>query len=391
MIKKAQIKFISLTMSILLGMFGVLFLTTAMILRADREKNIENVLDDTVNNYVYLNDNNVYKSFLVKVAFNPATNKNENVILCIDENSFSLTDAERIINLAIESNYSKGKIGVYCYKNYTINHTIFIAVTDSTNFSLSYSSALLKTFIAISISFFILFIIVYALSFRIFKPVKEAFLSQKRFISNASHELKTPLAIISANADVLKDDDNSQWVDNIKSQTTRMTGLVDDMLSLAKMDEGTTKLKIEKFSLSDEILNASLPFDALAFEKKKRLMISVLPNVNYVGDKACVNQLVNILLDNAIKHADEQGDIVLELKKEKNKNVLTVFNTGSDVPNEQSNKVFERFFRADSSRSRETGGSGLGLSIAKSIADMNKWKIQAISIKGESMTIIVTF
>ena len=180
MIKKAQIKFISLTMSILLAMFGVLFLTTAMILRANKEKNIENVLDDTVKNYAFFNDTNVYKSFLVKVAFNPATNKNENVILCIDENSFSLDNAQRIINLAIESNYSKGKIGVYCYKNYTINHTTFIAVTDSTNFSLSYSSALVKTSIAISISFFILFIIVYVLSFRIFKPVKEAFLSKKR-------------------------------------------------------------------------------------------------------------------------------------------------------------------------------------------------------------------
>ncbi len=392
MIKKAQIRFICLTMSILLGVFGVLFLTTTMILHAERENNIENTLDDTVKNYFYLKDNsNAYKSFLVKVTFNPESNKNENIILCIDKNSFTEQEAERIISSAVENNYSKGKIGMYCYKNYVVNHTTLIAVTDSTNFSLSYSSSLLKSFIALSITFFILFFIVYAVSFKIFKPVKDAFNSQKQFISNASHELKTPLAIISANADVIKQDDNSKWLENIKSQTERMNGLVSDMLSLAKMDEGTAKLKNEKFCLSNEILNATLPFDALAFEKKKRLMVNVEPNIYYHGDKACVNQIVNILLDNAIKHADQTGEILLELKREKNKNVLTVFNTGSNVPNSESNKIFERFYRADVSRSRETGGTGLGLSIAKSLADINKWKIQAISVQGESMTIIVTF
>ncbi len=391
MIKKAQIKFVCLTMSILLGVFGVLFLTTTLISYAEREKSIEATLDTTVENYIYLNDTNVYKSALFKVTFNPATNKNENIILGIDYNVFTEEQANKLIDDAIESNYNKGKIGKFCYKNYELKHTTLIAITDSSDTYLSFSSSVLKTFLALTIAFIILFFIVYGLSFKIFKPVKDAFLSQKRFISNASHELKTPLAIISANADVLKQDSNPQWIDNIKSQTTRMSGLVNDMLSLTKIDEGITKLKIENFSLSNEVLNATLPFDALAFEKNKRLLINVQPNLNYLGDRACVNQIVNILLDNAIKHSDEQGDIFLELKKEKNKNVLTVFNTGSNVPAEQSNKVFERFYRSDSSRSRETGGSGLGLSIAKGLANMNKWKIQAISVKGESMTIIVTF
>lgn len=392
MIKKAQIRFISLTMSILLGVFGVMFLTTTMILHAEREKNIETTLDDTVKNYIYLKENSiVYKSFLVKVTFNPETNKNENIILSIDKNSFTEQEADEIIDVAVKNNFSKGKIGMYCYKNYVVNHTTLIAVTDSTNFFLSYSSSIVKSLIALSVIFVILFFIVYAVSFKIFKPVKDAFRSQKQFISNASHELKTPLSIISANADVIKEDSNSKWVENIKSQTERMSGLVSDMLSLAKMDEGTTKLKNERFSLSNEILNATLPFDALAFEKKKRLIVNIEPNIYYNGDKACVNQLVNILLDNAIKHADKTGEIFLELKREKNKNVLTVFNTGSNVPNSESNKIFERFYRADVSRSRETGGTGLGLSIAKSLSEINKWKIQAISVQGESMTIIVTF
>ncbi len=391
MIKKAQIKFICLTMSILLGVFGVLFLTTALISNASSEKNIENSLDTTVKNYLYLDDTNVYKSVLVKIFFNTDTNKYETIILGRDNKYFTEEQANRLINQAINSNYNKGKIDKYCYKNYELKHTYFLVLTDASDIYSLHSASLLKTFMALSVAFVVLFFIVYGLSFKIFKPIQDAFSSQKRFISNASHELKTPIAIISANADVLKQDNSPQWIDNIKSQTTRMDSLINDMLSLTKMEEGITKPKIENFCLSEEILNATLPFDALAFERKKRLLINVEPNIYYSGDKTFVNQIVNILLDNAIKHSDEQGEIFLELKKEKNKNVLTVFNTGSDVPMEQSNKIFERFYRSDSSRSRETGGSGLGLAIAKGIADLNKWKIQAISIKGESMTIIVTF
>ncbi|MBE7083016.1 MAG: HAMP domain-containing histidine kinase [Clostridiales bacterium] len=391
MIKKAQIKFVCLTMSILFGVFGVLFLTTTLISNAARQQNIENSLDTTVQNYLYLNDSNVYKSILVKITFDTETNKYERIIIGLDHKFFTQDQAERLVNNAIDSNYNKGKIGKICYKKYDLNHNSLLVLVDANDIYSVYSSSVLRTFLALSISFIVLFCIVYGMSYKIFKPIQDSFLSQKRFISNASHELKTPVAIISANADVLKQDSNPQWIDNIKSQTSRMSGLINDMLSLTKMDEGITKTNNENFCLSDEIVTATLPFDALAFERKKRLLINVEPDIFYHGDKACVNQIVNILLDNAIKHSDEQGEIFLELKKEKNKNVLTVFNTGSDVPTEQSHKVFERFYRSDSSRSRETGGSGLGLSIAKGIADLNKWKIRAESIQGESMTIIVTF
>ena len=120
-------------------------------------------------------------------------------------------------------------------------------------------------------------------------------------------------------------------------------------------------------------------------------MIDVQPDIIYNGNKDSVNQIVNILLDNAIKHASDKGEIFVYLHKEKGKIELSVSNTGSSIPSNQANKVFERFYRGDSSRTRETGGSGLGLSIAKGVADANKWKIFAQSIMNESMTITVIF
>ena len=232
-----------------------------------------------------------------------------------------------------------------------------------------------------------LFIFVYILSLSVFDPIKETLFKQKQFISNASHELKTPLTIISANAEVLKQNGDNQWIDNITSQTERLNLLVNDMLSLAKIDEAKEQLSILNFNLSEVVTNEALAFDALAFEKGKNLSLFIQPNLQYKGDIKSVKNIVNILLDNAVKHANTGGEIALYLKKDGNKTSLVVFNTGSDIPNSDSQKVFERFYRSDQSRSRESGGSGLGLSIAKGIADNNKWKITATSKYQESMTI----
>ena len=159
------------------------------------------------------------------------------------------------------------------------------------------------------------------------------------------------------------------------------------MLTLAKMDETTfTPLK-ESFNLSDAVTESVLPFDAVAFENGKTLLSEIESGIDYVGDRESVKKVVNILLDNAVKYSSVGGTIKVTLAK----NVLTISNTGSDIKDIDSDKIFERFFRGDASRSRDTGGSGLGLSIAKSIANANKWDIKAVSKFGESMTITICF
>lgn len=394
MIKQAQTKFICITMSILLGVFSVIFFTTGNILYNSQKFSIEQTIDGTAQS-VYLSDPNDdkfvhHKTIICKITPIPNTTDFEKTTW-FDENCFQSNQVEQFIQTILSKRFSSGKLNNVYYKMFHSQGETLIVAFDASEVKASSSATILNVALILLVIYAALFVVVLGLSFSVFKPIKNAFNKQKQFISNASHELKTPLSIISANADVIQQELDSPWVNNIKSQTNRMSVLVEDMLTLAKMDEGNSNLKTEKFNLSDEVLNASLPFDALAFEKGKTLVIDVQPDIIYNGNKESVNQIVNILLDNAIKHASDKGEIFVYLHKEKGKIELSVSNTGSSIPSNQANKVFERFYRGDSSRTRETGGSGLGLSIAKGVADANKWKIFAQSIMNESMTITVIF
>ena len=162
------------------------------------------------------------------------------------------------------------------------------------------------------------------------------------------------------------------------------------MLTLARIDEGNAKPIYEKFNLSDEVMQTALPFDAVAFEKGKTLKCEIEENLFYEGDRQGVKKILNILLDNAVKYSAESGNITVSLKKTGVKPEITVFNDGSLILENDAQKIFERFYRGDDSRSRESGGNGLGLSIAKSIAVANKWQIAAVSEFGKSMTITLT-
>lgn len=391
MIRKAQIKFICITMSILLGVFSVIFLSVYYLSYHQNDLSIEKTLEDTAASFFIAGEEGLIHSNAVIAEIKPTQNDGYVYEIWFDDTAFTNEQANRIVKTALNRVYSSGKVGNVYYKTFTGNDNITLLVaTDATEAMIYLRTTTLNAFFILFSILIILFFIVTALSKNVFKPIEDAFNKQKQFISNASHELKTPISVISANADVLlEDDQDNKWINNIKSQTSRMGVLVEDMLSLAKIDEGKVKIKTEKFNLSDEVNETALPFDAVAFEKKKELEIDILPDLIYVGDRQSVKQIVNILLDNAIKHSTDNGTVKLELKKENGKIILSVFNTGSDIPTENANKIFERFYRGDQSRSRESGGSGLGLSIAKSIADANKWKISASSSFGESMTITV--
>ena len=141
--------------------------------------------------------------------------------------------------------------------------------------------------------------------------------------------------------------------------------------------------------LREEVVNVILPFEAVVYEKKKRLVMNVEEGIRVETDRISIRKTLEILLDNAIKYSDEKGTITVTLKKHKNRTVIIVKNTGSNVPNKDSSKIFERFYRAEDSRSREFGGSGLGLAIAKNISNVNKWKIYAKSEYQHSMTITI--
>ena len=246
--------------------------------------------------------------------------------------------------------------------------------------------SLLITFIIIVC---VISVIAWLFSFWVFKPVEETLFKQRQFISDVSHELKTPVAIISANADVLKTTSKNDYVNNISSQTKRMRFLVNDLLTLSSIDEGNLSLKKEIFSASETVLKALLPFDAVAFEKGKFLKFNVDDNLFVKGVSEDLVKICEILMDNAVKYAKTETEIIVSLKKEGKKTILSIFNRGCNVRSEDKERIFERFYRADESRARNLGGSGLGLSIAKSLSKRNKWKIISNPIYQESMEITV--
>lgn len=226
-------------------------------------------------------------------------------------------------------------------------------------------------------------------------PVKEAFEKQRRFIADASHELKTPLTVINTNADVLlansEDTINEQakWLHHIKSETERMKTLTNDLLYLTEMDDARTRMMHVPFNLSEAIDSVILTMEAVIFEKDLTLDYDVEPNLTFTGSSEQMKQVAMILLDNAIKYANPNGLISVALKRHQGHIELSVTNTGPGIPAEHLGKIFDRFYRADPSRSRQNGGYGLGLAIAKSIVEQHRGKIYAKSVPNEKTTFYV--
>ena len=393
MIKTAQSKFIRLTALILLGVFIVIFATTFIITRNSTTLSVVDSLDDVV--AVYKHDVNAPPppdALYAEINVNFNTKDVTIITLKYDNSSFKNVDVRAVVkSVGLRSqSITNGNVDSFFYLIDTNQTTYKVFAIDATAKFASHQGTVFKALISLLIIYVALVLITYACSFAVFKPIIENFERQKQFISDASHELKTPLTIISASADVIKAENDSKWVDNIKEQTERMGALVTDMLSLAKLEETATLNKAE-FDLSEEVINSTLPFEAITFEHNQRIFYEVQEGIKITADKESVKKIINILMDNAVKYTSVNGKIIIKLSKNKGKTIFSVYNTGSNVPDKDSARIFERFYRADESRSREKGGSGLGLAIAKNIANANKWKIYADSKLGESMTITIVF
>ena len=222
------------------------------------------------------------------------------------------------------------------------------------------------------------------------KPVETAWTQQKQFVGDASHELKTPLTVILSNADMILShpgEDGSRWAENIKAEGQRMKELVQQLLSLARSDDGTSQPVFETVDLSYLCTDSVLAFEPVAFEGGHELIDDIQPEVRLQGDKAGLTQLCGILLDNAQKYASPQGKIWLTLESTGKTARLSVANEGEAIPQEDLTRIFERFYRADPSRHGE--GHGLGLAIARRVTEQHKGKIWAQSEPGKN-TFIVT-
>ena len=264
---------------------------------------------------------------------------------------------------------------------------VFLDISTSTinAHKLLGQSLLIGTFTLIA-----MFILVFLFSGQAVAPVVESLEKQKRFITDAGHELKTPLAVISANVDVLElESGKSEWTSSIKNQVNRMNSLVKNLLTLSRMDEERMRVVYSDFDMSSTIKDTADSFEAIAEAKNKIYKTFIEDGIHIIGDKNSISQLTSILLDNAMKYSSENGVINVILSKDKNI-VLEISNTSDCIPTGNLDRLFDRFYRADSSRSRETGGYGIGLSVAKAIAISHGGTIEALRQGDKTIRFVVT-
>ncbi|MEW9122081.1 MAG: HAMP domain-containing sensor histidine kinase [Thermotaleaceae bacterium] len=237
-----------------------------------------------------------------------------------------------------------------------------------------------------------IFIISLYFANRAIKPIAETWEKQKQFIADASHELKTPLSIINANYDALMENQEEtiksqlKWFDYIRIGADRMTKLINDLLSLAKIEDKNFEAPKLPFNISNAVNEVMLSMEAIAKEKGVKLYPAIEADIIVKSDSERVKQVVTILFDNAIKYSDENGQIDISLKATKRQVIYSIKNTGKGIAKEDLPRVFDRFYRADPSRTHENGGYGLGLSIAKSIMDRLGGEIQVKSVENEYTT-----
>ena len=287
-------------------------------------------------------------------------------------------DARLYAQEAAETGKQSGTIGNYRYLCVEKNYGKFFVFMDiSENRSGDFRFFATSIVIA-AISWGLLFVLIALISKKVARPFAESYEKQRQFITDASHELKTPIAIISANADILSlTDGENDWVDGIKKQTQKMTHLVKNLTSLAKMDEMQKTSEWVDFNLSEAAEDTASAFAALSESQGKTFRMEIEENLRFYGDEGLMRQLVSILCDNAVKYALDESEIVFSLYRKGKKTVITTENACAIENPSEISRYFERFYRSAISRSEKAEGSGIGLSIAQSITELHKGKISA--------------
>ena len=231
--------------------------------------------------------------------------------------------------------------------------------------------------------------LVVLLSRMVMKPVQESYEKQKSFITDAGHEIKTPLTIIDADATILEMDcgEDNEWIKDIRAQVARLSSLTKDLIYLSRMEEEKPQVQMIDFPLSDVINETAQSFQSLARVQEKTFTVDVEPMLNLCGDEKAIAQLISILLDNALKYSDEKGTISLRAYAKGRSVCIEVFNTAEKVDTSELGRLFDRFYRADKSRNSQTGGYGIGLSIARAVVEAHRGRITASSAGGKSLLI----
>ena len=239
----------------------------------------------------------------------------------------------------------------------------------------------------------VMFFVIVFFAGKIVRPMAESYEKQKRFITDAGHEIKTPLTIINANVDLLEEDpEDADCLHDIRQQAERLTTLTNDLVYLARMEEADKPLEMTDIAVSEIISETAAAFRAPAVTQEKEFICQIKPGLYMKGNDKAIRQLINIMLDNALKYSPEGGTIAIHFAQVKRTLQLNIFNTTEAAVNsEELEHVFDRFYRMDKSRNSATGGHGIGLSVAKAIVEAHHGTIRAWSQDGFSFNITCVF
>ena len=350
-----------------------------------------------IGTFTYLNYKNTVRttSFLMDGFENGLANKNiqnqvniegiykvfiSNSNYIFNSNSSKTQKLKDYSSKIISNKKDSGIIGKYIYKvRKNRNNSYEITFIENETAISHIKIVFILSFVAGCIIIVAIYFGAKKLSEIIVKPVEETFEKQKQFISDASHELKTPLAVIEANSDVLESNvGENKWIGYIQKEIDSMNKLINELLLLTKIENVDNTREYEKFDLSKEIEIITSTFEGMAYERQIKIDTNIEENIIFNGNKEDIKHILSTLIDNAIKHTEEKNDIKIELKKEKGKIILQVKNKGEEIPKEEREKIFERFYRVDKSRNRNEKRYGLGLAIAKATVEKYRGQIEVL-------------
>jgi len=320
----------------------------------------------------------------------------EGELLKVDTNQIEAVDDASAFQYATETlknQSSNGFLGKYRFISVPEKKGIRITFLDCSREFFSFRNFLLSSILMALGGYCGFFFVILFFSNKITQPVTESYEKQRRFITDASHEIKTPLAIIQADVDVLEMEyGENEWLQGIQAQVKRLAGLTNDLVYLSRMEEPQADLPMIEFPFSDVVSETAQAFHAIAQSQGKQLHCHVEPMLSLTGNEKSIRQLVNILMDNAMKYSPEGGTIELKVYAQNRYLCFSLWNATTD-PIEKQNlpHIFERFYRLDTSRNSQTGGYGIGLSVAKAIVATHNGKITATTPDGQSLLITVQF
>ncbi len=315
----------------------------------------------------------------------------DGIVLSVNDGAKRLYSEDELISIArdlLTKNKTAGRLHNLSYKISSEPGYTLVAFIDDTVTESSMSRLLHNVLIIGGAAIVVLFFISPILSRRIIRPLEENDKQQKRFISDASHELKTPVAVISTNAELLSRElGENEWLANIQYENERMGDLVKQLLDLSRAEN--TETPMEAIDLTRIVTGEALAFESVAFDQGKTIQSDIDEGLHVMGNQAQLTQLTSILLDNAVRYGTG-SEIELSLKRQGHTAALSIVNDGDDIPAEKLEHLFDRFYRVDEARNSEDHHYGLGLSIAKAVSEKHGGNI-SVSCKDGKVRFTVSF